>query len=361
MSNDIKYQFAYNESDEVISISDVTKEYRAAHSFHCIECGSPMIARLGKDRVPHFAHGQGSESCNSESYLHKIAKKLIKGKFDNSDIFTISYYRDIVCKESKNCPFFNNEWCHKRELELFDLKKYYDKCVEETFDGEKKADILLFSSDHPERSNVSIEVVVSHDISPDDPRKIIRAEIKTEDDIIKFLDNIAESKADEYGAIHKSYPIISFHNFSRTSNTKKSLSGRVLNRFFLSANGDIFTNSIEDINEYPCSDKRHRSDFNSVLEICFDPEQYSTLKPSVAGTIIALDKGLLSRSCVLCKYLHESFCSMSKNYGTPNCPNARDASFCRYYSINEKLVSYGRYLLNSGKLKFEIVGFGGEE
>ena len=355
MSVSIKYQFAYNEHDEIISINDVTKDYRASHSFHCIECGRPMIARLGKDRVPHFAHERGSESCNSESYLHKIAKRLIKKKFDSSEGFIISYYRDVICQEAGTCPFFDKEQCHNRELESFDLKQFYDICVEEELDGEKRADILLSNSEYPEREKVSIEVVVTHDISEDDPRKIIRAKIKSENDIKTFLGDISESKIDEYGPRTEHCPIISFYNFTRTSKSKKSLSCRFLNRFTLYPNGEISSTAIEDINENSCFKKGHCYAKDSILEISFDPEQYRELKPSTAGAIIALDKGLIQRSCVLCKYQESGFCCMSKKYGTPQHPSSKDANTCCFYSADEKLLSYGRYMLNSGKIKFLIV------
>ena len=79
----VRYHFAYDEHDSIIDIDNVSSEYRKEHDFHCISCGALMMARLGNEKAHHFAH-KGGESCGSETYLHILAKLMLKRKFDNS-------------------------------------------------------------------------------------------------------------------------------------------------------------------------------------------------------------------------------------------------------------------------------------
>lgn len=78
----VKYHYALDEQNRLICIDEVSIEDRHAHSYHCLNCGAGMIPRMGKVRSRHFAHRGDEDNCGNETYLHKLAKRLIKEKFD---------------------------------------------------------------------------------------------------------------------------------------------------------------------------------------------------------------------------------------------------------------------------------------
>lgn len=41
-----------------------------------------MIPRMGEVRSWHFAHRGDEDHCGTETYLHKLAKRLVKDKFE---------------------------------------------------------------------------------------------------------------------------------------------------------------------------------------------------------------------------------------------------------------------------------------
>lgn len=46
--------------------------------------GQELVARLGQHNTKHFSH-KSDTACDGESYLHKLAKRRIKEKFDSSE------------------------------------------------------------------------------------------------------------------------------------------------------------------------------------------------------------------------------------------------------------------------------------
>ena len=86
----IKYHYALNKNGDIVDIADVDKENRKAQRFFCINCGAEMIPKLGKFKVRHFAHKAETPDCNSETYLHKLAKLRLKEKFYSSAPFEIA-------------------------------------------------------------------------------------------------------------------------------------------------------------------------------------------------------------------------------------------------------------------------------
>ena len=84
----IKYSYCLNENNELVHISSVSADNRHSHTFRCLECGQELIAKIGKIKVPHFAHGADT-ACDGESYLHKLAKRRIREKFMSADSFPL--------------------------------------------------------------------------------------------------------------------------------------------------------------------------------------------------------------------------------------------------------------------------------
>ena len=42
----VKYSYCLNENNELVHISSVTVENRHSHTFHCLECGNELIAKI---------------------------------------------------------------------------------------------------------------------------------------------------------------------------------------------------------------------------------------------------------------------------------------------------------------------------
>ena len=159
---EIKYQYAYDENGKLVSIDDYTKETSKLHTYCCVGCGNPLLPRAigSKSRRAHFYHKDLVE-CSGETYIHKLAKKLIKRKFDNSDKFLVAYFVTKDCS-NKECRLRNVN-CHKEfERAEIDLKKYYDTCSVEANINGFIADILLTNSKNPKIQPVLIEVCVTH-------------------------------------------------------------------------------------------------------------------------------------------------------------------------------------------------------
>lgn len=42
---EIRYQYAYDENQLLVSVADITKENRNEHQYVCISCGNPLLPR----------------------------------------------------------------------------------------------------------------------------------------------------------------------------------------------------------------------------------------------------------------------------------------------------------------------------
>ena len=153
---EIKYQYAYDESGSLINVNDLSKEVSKQHHYKCISCGSELLPRAigSKYRKPHFYH-RNIVNCNSETYLHKLAKRLIKSHFEKADHFIISHLATLECSET-GCSIRNYACKQENQLISYDLKKYYDICEEEKEIDGFVADLLLSDSRNPEKQNILI-------------------------------------------------------------------------------------------------------------------------------------------------------------------------------------------------------------
>ena len=119
----VKYHYALDEHNRLVHINDVDRDNRFSHTYHCLNCGADMVPRMGNVRAWHFSHCADEDHCGTETYLHKLAKLLIRSKFENDSSFNIRYYRDVVCSDISTCPFARQDECHSVEPETFDLKQ----------------------------------------------------------------------------------------------------------------------------------------------------------------------------------------------------------------------------------------------
>ena len=146
---------------------------------------------MGKIRKWHFTHKANIENCNYESYLHKIAKTRIKAAFDENQHFFIEYEADVVCDNVYTCNLTNNNGCCTNHSVQFDLKNFYDTCLEEATFQSFRADLLL-SSSQKKLAPILIEIFVTHkstDEKIQSKARIIEIKIKDEESIDKICNS----------------------------------------------------------------------------------------------------------------------------------------------------------------------------
>lgn len=196
---EIKYRYCLDkDTKDLIYIGDLTQETRYAHTYECLECGMEMEANMGPVKRRYFSHKSGC-TCNGESYLHKLAKRRIKAKFDSSEHFPIIFKRDIPCSEFETCMFKDDYSCkfHDKniphDLKIWRGKTLYDLCQEELWCDGFKPDLLLTSTTNSQLSPIFIEVYKTHESSEDkikSKHKIIETfKLKSESDIDSILEN----------------------------------------------------------------------------------------------------------------------------------------------------------------------------
>ena len=345
---EIKYHYALDEHNIVVCIDDVVKKDRHLHTFRCVGCGNEMIAKMGKDRAKHFAHKGNGEGCGSETYLHFLAKRLLREKFLKEDSFEVGYYCDNHCSDSCTCKFYKVDECKERTLKMIDLKQYYDKCEEEQAIDGFIADLLLSNNAKPNREKVLIEIQVSHKSSQrktDSGLKIIELYIKSEEDITRLLSSpIIEHPDAKYRTV-KDVDTVGYGRFYgfKDKTNPKPMSKRSIQRFLLFPSGKAFVQYCGEGTS--CQDVKRKRNSKALFEASIDvsPESISTY---YYGFVLARQKGFKFNTCTLCKY-HKwaglcseiSFCCLYKKFGTPMEPEPIYARHCEYYSENQDLLN----------------------
>lgn len=326
---DIKYQYAYNESGTLVSINDLTKETSKLHTFRCVGCGNPLLPRaIGSTaRRAHFYHRE-IVACSGETYVHKLAKKLLKERFDTSEEFLVSYSVTMECN-NKDCRL-RNIHCHKEyEKTTIDLKKYYNTCTEEVGIGGFIADLLLTNSKRPDIDPVLLEVCVTHACEDEklaSGMKIIELKVKKEQDVIEM---VGREVFDELNCTSKKEKDVQFFSFKRE--VEGPLSSDVIRYIFnplLCENGYVTT--------IDCKKADYKLLLDSVCELnMVNTENYT--KPERWHALEWMSKNKNLRRCNLCKFYYatmyedSAICRLSKKYGKPMYPKMTDAESCRSY------------------------------
>lgn len=328
----VKYKYACTEEDVLVCIDDILPEQRKSHKYYCISCGHELLPRALKSekRARHFYHKEEVE-CSGETYLHKLAKKLIKAKFDSRRPFAIKYPVTIECeKDSCNLVDVKCTWHEDYVLNLYD---YYDTCTEETSYGGFVADLLLTNSQKNDRQPLFIEIFVTHQCEKkkiESGIKAIEVYIKNEASVIKFVEkeiiDINEPQQD------CRFPYdISLYSFKRII---KRFLNKNISRFVFNPPYTIDGY----ITQVDCSQALHRIRKNSIVELNilenWDSDRYFCLK--------WLYKNKNIRRCDICKYYYatqiepKAICRLSKKY-TEFKPNPRmdDAERCRAFRLRE--------------------------
>ena len=328
--NNIKYGYALDEHQNVIYIHDVNQENRKEHTYHCIECGEELIPRLGTKRVLHFAHKCNTPNCTGETYLHKLAKRLIKEHFERSDSFMIKYFQNHKCFKHKTCPLYNIKSV-SRNIEEFNLKEYYNTCQEEKQYENYTADILLTNSREPNKKPIFIEIHVKHKSTEEkinSGNRIIELTIKSEADIKRFISSgIEESQHPE----EEKEGYAQFYGFNTFSeNTTKGWKCN-LPKLFLYPSGKTFA---EYVNCIDALEKKSDQNFECIFytkyyqSVFLQSNDYAKY-----GYILTQRENTSLKFCPLCKYYsnENSICMLYKKCNTPTHPEAWHANECKYY------------------------------
>ena len=346
----IKYHFAL-EGNEVIPIEKVDKNERHAHTYKCMGCGAEMIAKIGEKKAPHFAHKGNGENCSSETYLHKLAKRLIREKFETPDPFYIKYNRIGSCSKINECPFGNQTECEVIQPYTFNLKQYYDTCKEEVQINGFVADLLLTNSTKPERAPVLIEVCVTHECTKeklDSGLRIIEIKVKCEDDIRALLkkDVLCESltvlKNPELEDWIEEKGDAKFYNFDRKTQGEGE---RKIPRFILFESGKCYV----EYSKYSCHSLKKKIRPNSVFEVSFVPKEGENYcyPYEYLGYLIASKYIPNFKTCILCKFRKsymdmfmedKTICCLYKKYNTPKEPEPTYANQCQYYRPEDTIL-----------------------
>lgn len=168
----------------------------------CPACKEPLIAKnKGTKRIHHFAHLSGIECEHAyESMLHMLAKEKIREVFLSKSEFYIEFEHKSFCNKYGECKFYVHGECYKSERRAFNIKQYYDSCAQEiSYDNiNRRSDLKIFSSVHPEREPIYLEFCVTHASDTEkihSGKKIIEIHIESEDDILRIVENgIIESE-----------------------------------------------------------------------------------------------------------------------------------------------------------------------
>lgn len=331
---ELKYKYAFDETGNIVSIEDFTKESSKLHTFKCIVCGGELRPRAigSKHRRAHFYHKE-IVSCNGETYLHKLGKLYIKQHFDNSDKFCISYEVSKTCKEH-NCNLRNYN-CHKEhEINQVDLKEFYDTCTIEAPIKGFVADLLLTNSKNPNIPPTLIEICVTHpceDEKKQSELKIIEISIKTEKDIENLFSDgfLSENLNKRIG--NK----IEFISFKRKIEEKLvSPISRFI--YYPALSPNPFKNNIQ------CSLANGKIFKESIVELNVvnnKEDDYFIVYNWLANRIKL-------KRCNMCKFYYATmydeyaFCRLSTKYGKPKFPEMEYAEKCNSYRKSDYLLSY---------------------
>ncbi len=330
---EIRYQYAYDENQHLISIADVTKENRNEHQYVCIGCGNPLLPRAigSKCRRPHFYHKQVVD-CSGETYLHKLTKKIFKERFDKADHFEITYPVKRECS-AKNCSLRNAKCNDDYSTTTVDLKQYYDTCQEEMPIDGFIADLLLTSSNNPHIPPILIEVCVSHPCEPkkrESGLKIIEMKIRNEEDIKELLGNNHLTEERRWKYEHKKGGTVEFISFKRT--LKEQMQVPIVR--FVMDNNDVHQDGY--YTYVNCSKAQYKTHDDSKWELNIGGQHNL---PFSQIALRWLYNRYNVRRCTVCKFYYatmyedHAICRLSKKYGLPKYPHMKDAEICRSFCL----------------------------
>lgn len=345
-----KYSYCIDEDDNLVCINEVTDETRHAHKWRCLQCGQEMEPKLGLKRIKHFSH-KADTACDGESYLHKLAKRKIREKFEQAGSFPITFVRDVPCSQHKACLFFHESECQVRSISTsddYDFKKWYDTCQEEVNVGEFRPDLLLTCSTRPNRNPVFIEIYKTHqsdEAKRNSEHKIIETiQLKSEADVEDIVNN---------GFVEgKNCQIFNFN-----PNLPPQKKGDVpITRFVLFRNGTVYVH--KELDYAVCCDKlNEKVNPNSIcelnikgvgIELWGENAHNKTLDSYESGLIYLIKKkNWQIKNCILCRFRKYNewygrhICTHYKLLGQDfQFPQQTMADKCNDYQIDPEKMDY---------------------
>ena len=330
MKKQVKYSYCLDENGNLVHVEDLKDETRHAHQWYCLQCGQVMVPNLGKIKAKHFAH-KADTACDGESYLHKLAKRLIRDRFLSTGLFPVIFKREVPCREVYKCPLFESNYCNEEKITPFNLKQWYDTCKEEAAEGGFRPDLLLTCSSKPEREAVFIEVFKTHQSNElklrSEYRIIETKKIETEEDIADIINRgfVEGENCNTY-------------NF-KLKLSQPLLRKRTIDRFVLYDDGRARKINVS-------CDNRHRRIFNnSVAELNMREAWTYDMNTFQIGFAYLLKKGFTFRNCMICNkyrstYYGDYLCIMYKKLHLESSkPKQSQATNCQYFEVASWLAS----------------------
>lgn len=329
----IAYDYAKNEKGELKHISDVTKDNKNNQKFYCLSCGEEMIAKLGDQKCHHFAH-KSNCSCSNESYLHKLAKCLIKQTFEKSQKFEIVLLQKQICNQKNECKFFSQEVCCDSKYEHYNLKEYFDKCEEEKeiIDSRNNrkfiADLLLSNSKNGRK--LLIEVCVTHQCTNEKKEsglRIIEIPIRDLEDIKRCRSSVWEYTNGEKR--------LRYYNF-KNKLVEPCFRRRQFARILVKKNGTIELKKSISRDDEKSKDSKMELNINGSIRIDGDIRYVNTINKKITIAILR-NYGYNVRSCVLCHnhISSKGYCKKSTEFGMNKKPRWDTATYCAQYKESE--------------------------
>ena len=338
--------YALNAAGQLVDVDKVPVGNKCG--CFCPACKEPLTAKnQGTKRIHHFAHQTGTECDYAiESMLHILAKEKIREAFLSKSEFWIEFEYKSYCTNFESCKFIHHGECCEGKRKRFNIKQFYDSCEQEIpYDNiNRRSDLKIFSSTHPERSPIYLEFFVTHASDLDklhSGNKIVEICINSVNDILQLTENgIIESNSlnnNDYYDLGSDFRSISFYEFKNKDYRNSSISSKIeFVRYILYQSGK--TQCFQDA----CSCKRlAKSKASSLLEICIHTPVSFALYEKVR--YIGYQKFKIP-NCILCKNYVGSYSGMRKIcrlYKHLQIPRYEDfdtarAKTCHCFAIDQK-------------------------
>lgn len=331
----IKYSYCIDDKDELVDIKSLSNATRHARRLYCLSCGQEMIPNLGTKKAWYFSH-KADCACDGESYLHKLAKRVIKNKFDTEPTFLVEYE---ITKECSNVECkYRNYLCRKEFVPYrIDLKKYYDTCTEEASINGFVADLLLTDSKNPQKEPILIEICVTHPCNEEKIKsglRIIEIKIGDEQDI---FDVQSKKEICEWNTWSKKENYVKFISFKKEYTTPLQIK---IQRYIYIPEHNL--NGF--LTEVDCKNANYKLRTDSSIELnVVNKRGHRTCE--IPDMLLWMSKYNGMRRCNLCKFYYSThyeqfpICRLSKKYGKPVHPSMDEAERCRSYR-EENAVFY---------------------
>ena len=335
--------YALNEIGQLVNVNNVSAGIKC--NCFCPACKEPLIAKnQGTKRLHHFAHKSGTECGYAiESMLHILAKEKVREAFLSKSEFWIEFEYISYCTNFENCKFIRYSKCCESKKQRFNIKQFYDSCEQEiAYDNiNRRSDLKIFSSTHPERSPIYLEFFVTHASDLDklhSGNKIVEICIESVNDTVeRCVNGIIESNRGNYYDLEENFQSISFYGFKNVDYRNIHISNEIeFVRYILYPSGK--TQCFHDV----CNCKRlAKSKTSSLLEICIHTPDSFALYEQVR--YIGYLKFKIP-NCILCKNYVDSYngtgkiCRLYKHLQIPlyeDFDTAR-AKTCHYFTIDQK-------------------------